>query len=84
MDIAAGTCPPLALLLAAQWRNGRTTLMTERHPGAWAAQPVVGSLLQGGHDGHPTFCLVLCEHLRSHLRHLTDDPAYGSGSMSTT
>ena len=66
--------PSTAVFLATQWQSGSTTPLIEDKPGVWLRQQVTGSLLQGGHDGHPTFCITLWHHIQRAMGQLTDDP----------
>ena len=66
--------PSTAVFLGTQWQNGSTTLLIEDKPAVWLRQQVTGSLLQGGHDGHPTFCITLWHHIQRALGPLADGP----------
>ena len=46
-------------MLAAMWSSGVVHLHFAQLTGHWAALPTYGSLLQGGLEGHPMFCVVL-------------------------
>ena len=52
--------PKLAPILAVQWAACRLRLWLQDATGAgWHVMVIYGSLLQGGLDGHPVFCLVI-------------------------
>ena len=51
--------PDLAPALAGQWINKVAPIWAETSANYWAKHDLYGSLLQGGQDGHPVFCLVL-------------------------
>ena len=52
--------PKLAPLLAIQWYTLRLTLYLQAANGVeWHALVIYGSLLQGGLDGRPVFCIVI-------------------------
>lgn len=51
--------PDFAPALAGQWINKTLPIYTQTAPNKWSKQNLYGSLLQGGQDGHPVFCLVL-------------------------
>ena len=74
-EIMQQKAPSTAQFLATQWQNGQTTLLIEDRPGIWARRNVSGSLLQGGHDGRPTFCITLWHHIERCMGHLLDDPS---------
>jgi hypothetical protein len=73
LRITDAECPQLSLILAGQWQNGHVSMLTERTPGCWTHNQTTGSMLQGGHEGHPAFCVILWHFLRQHLGvHATD------------
>ena len=76
--------PSTAAFLATQWQNGSTTLLIEDKPAVWLRQQVTGSLLQGGHDGHPTFCITLWHHIQRALPPPSRRPNNKTGFMSKT
>ena len=51
--------PDLAPALAGQWINNMLPIYVETAPNKWSKRNLYGSLLQGGQDGHPVFCLAL-------------------------
>jgi hypothetical protein len=74
LRVAEEECPQLGLILAGQWQYGHLSLLTERTTGCWTHNEATGSLLQGGHDGHPAFCVILWHYLRKHLGTRVSDP----------
>ena len=59
LETAMRSCPAVAPMLAAMWSSGVAHLHVAQITGRWAAMPTYGSLLQGGLEGHPMFCVVL-------------------------
>jgi hypothetical protein len=54
-------------MLAAMWATHAVKLHAQQRGGQWAALQAHGSLLQGGLEGHPMFCVVLWDAIESRL-----------------
>ena len=68
--------PDLAPALAGQWVNHIAPIYVETAPNQWAKRNLHGSLLQGGQDGHPVFCLVLAMALTRAMQRLEGHALY--------
>ena len=81
----AASVPKLGPLLAVQWHSCHLRLWLQDANGkGWHQILIYGSLLQGGLDGHPVFCLVITVLLVRVAAHETIQAKCGRGHMLMT
>ena len=60
LTVTAASAPKLAHCMAAMWKSHEISLWLQDERGSgWHMYVVVGSLFQGGHEAHPTWCLII-------------------------
>ena len=75
----AALAPKLGPLLAVQWHACKLRLWVQNaHGPGWHMIVIYGSLLQGGLDGHPIFCVIMAAVLRRLATHRDVANEWGS------
>jgi hypothetical protein len=74
LEVACKRCPGVAPLLAAMWATQEVTLHVQQQGNHWMSVMLYGSLLQGGLEGHPRFCVVLWDAMETRLRAFDTSP----------